>query len=134
MTSGMSASQLTAVQIRKTRIANLMSAPSRTGGATRPTVIARLAAARSNELGDRWIDRKAAAAALDDDADSERGSTALDDDVDSERKSNVDGRNTGCSRSSTNTELPQFVQNERVGSTPRPHDAHTIGRYPTPFV
>src|SRR5438552_351348 len=117
----MSISQLNAVQITNAKIASLIRGPRRNGAVLTLTVLRAAArtAARSNELAERWSDRNAAEAAFDacggtDGRDGRRGGARwISDD----------------SRSSTNTELPQFVQNDRVGSTRRPHDAHTIGRY-----
>src|SRR5262245_49887822 len=112
MTSGMSSSQLNAVQITTTTITNLTSGPSRNAGATvtLAAFCAARAAARSIELADLWSDRIAADAAF--------AALACAGDSESDdctgRRPASDGK-VGRSRFSTNTELPQFVQNEREG-------------------
>jgi hypothetical protein len=68
-------------------------------------------AVRSSDVADRWRSR------------NERGVADTDDDFET-----GEAENPASEPSSTKTELPQWVQNERLGSVRRRHDPQIIGR------
>jgi hypothetical protein len=100
----------------------------------RVTVTVRLAVARSIDRADCCSDRSVADRDRADGCSERNAAAAASDGEDTPvAEPAAIGRNADRGRSSTKTELPQFVQNDRSGSTRRPHDAQTISWDPTRF-
>jgi hypothetical protein len=106
-----------AYHTRNTKIASLMSGTRLTDGAAAFAALAALSAfaavataVRSNDVAERWRSR------------NERGVADTDDD-----RVTGEAENPASEPSSTKTELPQLVQNERFGSTRRRQEPQIIG-------
>jgi hypothetical protein len=116
-TSAIANSQFAAYQTRPTKIASLMNGPMLIDGAAFAASLTAFLAAdtavRSIDVADRWSARNARGVA---DTDDDREATEAENDV---------------SRSSMKTELPQLVQNDRLGSHRRRHEPQIIARHAT---